>query len=86
VRECEDEDVEEIVDEGRQCRRTDRHQGVNIDWNIITGVARGEQRMGTRATGTGLEVTADDGRGRQGRRKRKRMSRKSDVQCDEESE
>ena len=33
-----------------------------------------------------MEVTEDDGRVRPGRRKRKRMRRKSDIERDEESE
>jgi hypothetical protein len=86
VREREDEDDEETDDEIGQRRRTDGDEGVEIDWNRTTGDARGEQRVGTRARGTGLEVTEDDGRGRPGRRKRKRMRSKSNIECDEESE
>jgi hypothetical protein len=86
VREREDEDHEETADERRQSRRTDGDEGVEIHWNRTTGDARGEQRVGTRARGTGLEVTEDDGRGRPGRRKRKRVRRKSNIECDEVSE
>ena len=69
VREREDEDDEETDDERRHSRRTDGDKGVEIDWTRTTGDARGEQRVGTRARGTGLEVTEDDGRGRPGRKK-----------------
>jgi len=69
VRKREDEDDEDTDDERRQNRRTDGDEGVEIDWNITTGDARGEQRAGTRARGTGLEVTEHDGRGRPGPRK-----------------
>jgi len=86
AREREDEDDEETDDERRQSRRTDGDDGVEMGGNRTTGDARGEQRVGTRARGTGLEVTEDDGRGRSGRRKRQRMRRKSNVECDEVSE
>ena len=87
VREREDEDDEGADDERGHKRRTDGDEGVEIHWNRTTGDARGEQRVGTRARGTGLEVTEDDdGRGRQGRRKRKRMRSESNIECDEESE
>ena len=86
VREREDEDDEETDDERGQKRRTDGDERVEIDWSRTTGDARGEQRVGTRARGTGLEVTEYDGRGRPGRRERKRMRSKSNIECDEESE
>jgi len=86
VREREGEDDEGTNDERGQRRRTDGDEGVDRDWSRTPGDARGEQRVGTRARGTGLEVTEDDGRGRQGRRKRKRMRSDSKIACDEESE
>jgi len=86
VREREDEDDEGTDDARGQRRRTDGDEGVERDWSRTTGDTRGEQRVGTRATGTGLEVTEDDGRGRQGRRKRKRIRSASNIECDEESE
>ena len=86
VREREDEDDEETDGERGQRRRTDGDEWVDIDWNRTTGDARGGQRVGTRARGTGLEVTEDDGRGRPGRRKRKRMRSESNTECAEESQ
>ena len=86
MREREDEDDDGNDDARGQRRRTDGDEGVEIDWSRTTGDARGEQRVGTRAGGMGLEVTEDDGRGRQGRRKRKRMRSESNIECDEESE
>ena len=68
VREREDEDDMKTDDERGLKRRTDGDEGVEIYWKRTTGDARGEQRVGTRARGTGLEVTEDDGRGRPGRR------------------
>jgi hypothetical protein len=86
VREREDEDDDGTDDARGQRRRTDGDEGVEIDWSRTTGDARGEHRVGTRAKGTGLELTEDDGRGRQGRRKRKRMRSESNIECDEKSE
>jgi hypothetical protein len=63
VREREDENDEDTDDERRQSRRTDGDDGVELDWNIATGDARGEQRVGMRARGTGMEVTENGGRG-----------------------
>ena len=84
VREREHEDDEEADDERRRSRKTDGDEGVETDWNRTTGEARGEQVVRTRARG--LEVAEDDGRGRPGRRRRKRMWRTWDIACDEESE
>ena len=86
MREREDEDDEETDEERGQRRRTDGDEWVEIDWNRTTGDARGGQRVGTRARGTGLEVTEDDRRGRQGQRTRKRMRSESNIKSDEESE